>query len=173
MSTEHHDRDAAETFRQSYKRLVDRAPVSDPEWPPVLTAQVTTSRPAPRGWMVAAMAFFITLAFGLGGLVAPGRPSADSEPFQVQTETTKAAVPETSGAFYPTPADAAIAYTEAQEPQVEDPQVTRIIAIYADQDIVDLRVKVEASGFCHWYGVTGRVDQNELAWRGGPAQSCE
>ena len=173
MSTELDNRDVAEAFRQTYRRLVDRAPVSDPEWPPVLTAQVTTPRPAPRGWMVAAMAFLITLAFGLGGLVAPGPSSADSDPFQVQTDTTMAAVPETSGAFYPTPADAAIAYAEAQEPQIEDPQVTRMYVIYAGSDIVDLRVKVEADDFCHFYGVTGQVEQDEIAWRGGPAQPCD
>jgi hypothetical protein len=82
------------------------------------------------------------------------------------------AVPETSGAFYPTPADAAIAYAEAQKPGIEDPQVTRMYVIYAGQDIVDLRVKVEADDFCHFYGVTGQIKEDELAWRGGPAQPC-
>ena len=172
MSTENDDHGVAETFRQSYERLVDLAPVSDPEWPPVLTAQVTPSRRLPRGWMVAVIAFLITLAFGLGGLIAPGRPSADPNPFQVQTESTMTAVPETSGAFYPTPANAAIAYAEAQKPGIEDPQVTRMYVIYAGQDIVDLRVKVEADDFCHFYGVTGQIKEDELAWRGGPAQPC-
>jgi hypothetical protein len=173
MSTEHDDRDVEETFRYAYEQLVDRAPVSDPEWPPVMTAQAAPSRPAPRGWTVAAIAFLITLAFGLGGLVAPGQPAAGPDPFQVQTETTMAAIPETSGAFYPTPADAAIAYAEAQEPDIKDPQVTRMFVIYAGQDLVDLRVQVESDDFCHWYGVTGQVEQDELAWRGGPAQPCD
>jgi hypothetical protein len=123
--------------------------------------------------MVAAIAFVITAAFGLGWLVSPGQVSAVSDPFQVQTGTTMTAVPDTSGAVYSTPADAAIAYAEAQAPEIEDPQVTRIIGIYADQAIVDLRVQVQADDFCHWYGVTGQVDQDELAWRGGPAQPCD
>jgi hypothetical protein len=172
MNTEHDDRDVEEAFRRSFALLVDRAPASDPEWPPVAIAQVTTSRPTPRGWMVAAMAFLITLAFGLGGLVSPSPSPADSDQFQVQTEATLA-VPAPSGAFYPTPADAAIAYATAQKPGIEAPHVTRMFVIYAGQDIVDLRVLVEADDFCHVYGVTGRVEQDELAWRGGPAQPCD
>jgi hypothetical protein len=173
MSTEHDDRDVEETFRYAYEQLVDRAPVSDPEWPPVLTAQATPSPPAPRGWRVAAIAFLITLAFGLGGLIAPGQPAAGPDPFQVQTGTTITALPDRTGTPYPTPADAAIAYAEAQEPDIEDPQVTRMFVIYAGQDLVDLRVQVESDDFCHWYGVIGQVEQDELVWRGGPAQPCD
>jgi hypothetical protein len=48
-----------------------------------------------------------------------------------------------------------------------------MFVIYAGRDLVDLRVKVEADDFCHWYGVTGQVEHDELAWRGGPAQPCD
>ena len=51
--------------------------------------------------------------------------------------------------------------------------MTRIIGIYADQNLVDLRVQVQADNFCHWYGVTGQVEQGEIVWRGGPANSCD
>ena len=173
MNTEQDDRDLVESFRQTYERLVDQAPVSDVEWPLALTAQAAPTRPAPRGWMVAAIAFLITVGFGLGWLVSPVESSVGAVPFQVQTESTLAAVPETSGTVYSTPADAAIAYAEAQEPGIDDPQVTRMFVIYAGQDLVDLRVQVEADDFCHWYGVTGQVEQEELEWRGGPAQPCD
>jgi hypothetical protein len=123
--------------------------------------------------MAAALGFLITIAFGLGWLISPGELSAGADPFQVQTGTTMTAIPETSGTSYSTPADAAIAYAEAQEPGIEDPQVTRMIVIYADDAIVDLRVQVQADDFCHWYGVMGQVEQDELEWRGGPAQPCD
>lgn len=122
--------------------------------------------------MTAAFAFLVTIAFGLGWLISPDEPSAGTDPFQVQTGTTMTAAPENSRASYSNPADAAIAYAEAQEPRLEDPQVTRMIVIYADDEIVDLRVQVQADDFCHWYGVMGRAEQDELEWRGGPALPC-
>jgi len=173
MNTEHDDRDLVDAFRRSYGRLVDQAHSGGREWPPALTAREMTVRPAVRGWMVAATAFLLTVAFGLGWLVSPADSSVGADPFQIQTGTTMTAVPETSGPVYSTPADAAIAYAEAQEPGIEDPQVTRIIGIYADQNLVDLRVQVQADDFCYWYGVTGQVEQDEIEWRGGPAQSCD
>jgi hypothetical protein len=121
--------------------------------------------------MVTSLAFLITVAFGLGWVVSPTASSMGADPFQVQTGTTMAALPDT-GPSYSSPAEAAIAYAEAQQPDIEDPQMTRIIGIYADQNLVDLRVQVQADTFCHWYGVTGQVEQGEIMWRGGPAQSC-
>lgn len=174
MNTEHDDRDLVDAFRRSYGRLVDQVPSAGQEWPPSLSArEMTTTRPAVQGWMVASIAFLITVAFGLGWMVSPAEPSVGADLFQVQTGTTMTAVPETSGPVYSTPADAAIAYAEAQEPDIEDPRVTRIIGIYADQDLVDLRVQVQASDFCYWYGVAGQVEQDAIEWQGGPAQSCD
>jgi hypothetical protein len=173
MNSEHDDRELVGAFRRTYERLVDETPVSDPQWPPVLSAQETATRPAFQGWMVAAIAFLVTMAFGLGWLISPSRSSVGADPFQVQTGTTMTAVPETSGPSYSSPAEAAIAYAEAQAPGIEDAQMTRIIGIYADQALVDLRVQIQADDFCHWYGVTGQVEQGEIAWRGGPAGSCD
>lgn len=172
MNTEHDDHKLVDAFRRSYGRLVDRAPSAGEEWPPALTAQEMTTRPAVGGWMVASIAFLVTVAFGLGWLVSPAASSVGADPFQVQTGTTMAAVPDT-GRSYSSPAEAAVAYAETQQPGIEDPQMTRIIGIYADQNLVDLRVQVQADDFCHWYGVTGQVEQSEIAWRGGPAQSCD
>jgi hypothetical protein len=52
-------------------------------------------------------------------------------------------------------------------------QMMRIIGIYADQNLVDLRVQVQADKFCRWYGVTEQGEQGEVMWRGGPAQLCD
>lgn len=173
METEQGDREVVEAFRQTYQRLVERAPVSQPDWPPVLVAQSAPTHRYPQGWLVTVIVFLITVAFGLGWVVSPGQAAGDSDPFQVQTGTTIPATPEVSGVTYPSPFDAAVAYAEAQNPDVEDPRVTRIVGIYADQSLVDLRVQVQADDFCHWYGVTGRVDEGELAWQGGPALPCD
>jgi len=173
MNAEHEDPEVVETFRRRYEQLVDHAPVSDPEWRPMLSARGAPTHLAPRGWMVAATAVLITVAFGLGWLVSPSQASAGSDPFQAITGTTMTAVPETSGEAYSTPAEAAIAYADSQEPEIEGLRVTRIVGIYADQRIVDLRVQVQADDFCYWYGVMGQVERSELAWRGGPAQPCD
>ncbi|MGH8937157.1 MAG: hypothetical protein ACRDXD_13005 [Acidimicrobiia bacterium] len=74
---------------------------------------------------------------------------------------------------FPNPREAAIAAALAQDPSLENPSVSRMVVIYADSTIVDLRVQVQAGGFCHWYGVVGRVDNGELRWDGGPAIACE
>ena len=122
--------------------------------------------------MVAAITFLITAAFAVGWLISRNDLPPGADTFQVETGTTMMAIPVASGTSYSTPADAAIAYAEVNEPGIEDPQVTRIVGIYADQVVVDLRVQVQADDFCQWYGVTGQVEQGEIAWRGGPAQSC-
>ncbi len=48
-----------------------------------------------------------------------------------------------------------------------------MVAIYADDTTVDLRVEVTADGFCHWYGVGGQVQEGALEWRASPAGPCQ
>lgn len=48
-----------------------------------------------------------------------------------------------------------------------------MIGIYADDEVVDLRVEVQAEDFCHWYVVNGRVEQGELQWRANPVLRCD
>jgi hypothetical protein len=164
----------AEAFRSTYRHLVDQAPTSEAEWPPVFTIQGTTPVGRARsGWIVAAGAFLITGSFWIGWLVAPGRSTPAADAFQVQTVTTAVAVPGTTGIPYTSPADAALAAALAQAPDLKDAQVTRIVGIYADDTTVDLRVQVQASDFCHWYGVAGHVQEGALEWRGGPALPCD
>lgn len=70
--------------------------------------------------------------------------SPEVDPFQIQTGTTMTGDPRGVWDSYSTLADAAIAYAEAEEPGIENPQVTRIIGIYADEAVVDLRIQVQA-----------------------------
>lgn len=161
-------------FRRSYERLVARAPTTEAEWPPVATLDAATSvGRRPPGWIVVAVAFLITSSFWVGWLVAPGRSTPAADQFEIRTETTTAAAPETTSTPYGSPADAAVAAALAQAPDLEDAHVTRIVGIYADDSTVDLRVQVQASDFCHWYGIAGRVREGALEWRGGSALPCD
>ncbi len=116
----------------------------------------------------------VTLAFGigLGLLVAPGSGTTTDDPFEVGT-TAAAAIPDTARVPYANAGDAAIAAALDQDPNLIDPQVTRIVGIHAGDQTVDLRVQVQADGFCHWYGVAGHVRNGVLEWRGGPAVACD
>ena len=179
MSPEPEHDTVTRTFQEIYQRMVDRAPITEFEWPPVPELKRATAQPRrfEPGWKVAALAFLITAAFGVGWLAASG-PTADvGDQFEVQaestTESTAVPVPESDLPPSVSAADAAIAAALREEPDLENPHVTRIVGIYTDDTTVDLRVQVESDGFCHWYGVTGSVDQDVLEWRGGPAGSCE
>ena len=90
-----------------------------------------------------------------------------------QSEVTTAIPrPDSEMPAFANPGDAAIAAARMNDPDLENPKVTRIIAIYADASTVDLRVQVEAGGFCHWYGVGGQIREGRLEWRAGPAGPC-
>ncbi len=80
--------------------------------------------------------------------------------------------PDSERPAFANPGDAAIAAALTNNPDLESPKVTRMIAIYADSSIVDLRVQVEAGGFCYWYGVGGQIRETWLEWRAGPAGPC-
>lgn len=174
MPTEHDK--IADAFHHTYQRMVDRVQLTEPEWPPVSTIGDITP-PAGRfltGWKIAVAALLITGSFWVGWLVAPGQATRATDPFQVQTETTTAvAVPDTESIPHPNPAEAAIAAALAQAPDLTDARVTRIVGIYADDTMVDLRVQIQANEYCHWFGVTGYVRESALEWRGGPALPCD
>ncbi|MFZ0492000.1 MAG: hypothetical protein WAM81_02250 [Acidimicrobiia bacterium] len=108
---------------------------------------------------------------GIGACADSARISA-ADPSQTEVSTAGAVLLE--GPFFHTPEDAAIAATHVQFPDPADPQVTRVILIWADDTTVDLRVQVQAFGFCHWYGVGGDVHDGALRWWSGPsALPCE
>ncbi len=90
-----------------------------------------------------------------------------------QTEVTTAIPqPDSAGPAFDNPSEAAIAVAMTNNPELESPKVTRMIAIHADARTVDLRVQVEAGGFCHWYGVGGQIREARLEWRASSAGPC-
>lgn len=110
----------------------------------------------------------------VGLLTACSQASTTIEPlFEVQTDATVVPASVTETAPFANPNSAAIAAALAQNPNLTDLRVTRIVGIYGDERIVDLRVEVQTDGFCHWYGVVGRVNDGVLEWRGGTALGCD
>lgn len=81
--------------------------------------------------------------------------------------------PDEASRAFRTPRDAAIFAARTHNPDLRGPQVTRMVAIYADDTTVDLRVEVTADGFCHWYGVGGHIQDGVLEWRANPAGPCQ
>jgi hypothetical protein len=114
------------------------------------------------------------LALGLAVVLTScsGTPFVDSS-FDRSTVTVIAsAVQVTGDGHFESPADAALAVARAQRPDLVDPRLTRMVGIYADSTTVDLRVQIQAEGFCHWYGVAGRVQDGALEWRAQSALPC-
>ena len=169
MQTEHDPIAAA--FRRTYQRILEETPTAEMTWPPVQVLGIASTGPRPRGWLIALVAFLVTSGLWIGWIVASGEPSGGRDDFPIQTEST-APPPDMSGAPFTTPADAAIAAAVAQFPHIQDPRVTRMIVIFADDASVDLRVQVQADDVCHWYGVAGHVRGGAIEWRGGPALPC-
>lgn len=171
---------AAEALHKSYQLVVDQTLIEDPVWPPVaVTVTVDTSRGRSvwTGWRVAAAGSLLTASFGIGWLAAPSPGAMATDPFPIQTITfTTIAIPSISTiptVSFSNPFDALIAAAGAQDPSLIDPHVTRLIGVYADDQIVDLRAQVRADGFCHWYAVTGRVQDGALGWSAAPVSACE
>ena len=109
-----------------------------------------------------------------GALAACTQATTTTDPlFEIQTVSAVVATPATASVPFASPNDAAIAAALVQDPHLVDLHVTRIVGIYADDQSVDLRVKVQTDGFCHWYGVAGRVNGGVLEWRGGSALDCD
>ncbi|MEX2322904.1 MAG: hypothetical protein WEA29_03945 [Acidimicrobiia bacterium] len=114
------------------------------------------------------------LGVGLAVVLAScaGTPSADL-PADVSTITAIAtAMPTTVSNHFDNPADAATAAARAENPDLVDPRLTRMVGVYADATTVDLRVQIQAEGFCHWYGVSGHVQGGALQWSAQPASPC-
>ena len=83
------------------------------------------------------------------------------------------AVQEDATRAFGNPGDAAIFEARTHNPGLQGLQVSRMIAIYADDTTVDLRVEVTADGFCHWYGVAAHVQEGALEWHANPAGPCQ
>lgn len=162
-----------DAFRHAYQHLTDQVPVSAVEWP-LLPSIAFLDRPAePQRWGVTAAVSLLLLgaAFFGGWFFAPESSSPATDPFAAQDEIAAVAVEE--GIGYPSHSEAAIAAAISGRSGLVDPQVTRAVVIFADEETVDLRVEVQADEFCYWFGVVGRVEDGGLAWRGGPALGCD
>jgi hypothetical protein len=105
---------------------------------------------------------------------APASAPAGSLGPAVQTDVTVARVVANDAIpAFGSPGDAAIDAARAHQADLRNARVTRMVAIYADDTTVDLRVEVMADGFCHWYGVGGQVRAGALEWRASPARACD
>ncbi len=177
MPTEQERDHVVDAIHKSYQFVVDQTPITDPVWPPVMSIiNVDSSRDrwVWSGWRAATAGFLLTAAFGIGWLAAPDAKATAADPFDIETVTVTAiAIPDDATVLFPSPYDAAVAAAIAQDPDLADAHVTRLIGIYADDQVVDFRAQVQADGFCHWYGVVGRVNNGVLEWQGGPALDCD
>ena len=67
------------------------------------------------------------------------------------------------------PQEAAFAAAQLTYAVADVGAVDSMVVIYADAEMIDLRVRVDDGDFCQWYGVTGRVEESGLVYRAGPA----
>ncbi len=75
--------------------------------------------------------------------------------------------------IFTSPADAAIA--KAREVGIEEPRADRFVLIFADDETVDLRVRVNGVD-CAWFGVVGLVQAGKIGWGhagSGDGQPCD
>lgn len=172
MPTDHHDDQTRRAFHGTYQRMIEALPATELDWPLAHTLQQPPPRRSTAKWGVAGAVVLVAAAFAVGWLAAPDRRVEVAYEFQPVTASTALAVPDTDSIAYASPNEAVIAAALEQEPDLVDPTF-QMIVIYADESIVDLRVKLQADGFCHWYGATGRVNDDKLDWRAGPADACD
>jgi hypothetical protein len=97
-------------------------------------------------------------------------PTLDISTITITANAT--ALPSSDANQFDNPGDAATATARAENPDLIDPRMTRMVGIYADATSVDLRVQIQAEGFCHWYGVIGRVQGEAIQWSAQPALPC-
>lgn len=175
MSPKQKQDDVIDAFQESYQLVVDQMSRAEPVWPPSITISHVTQSPAPARsrWKVGVSGFLLTVAFGLGWLLAPSPVATDLDsPNAGAVPVASTAIPETASAEFASAADAAIASAITENPSLTDPHVTRLIAIGASDTSVNLRAQVVAGEFCHWCGVGGRVRDGALVWSAAPASAC-
>lgn len=116
------------------------------------------------------------LAVGLAVILAShaGTSSVDLPPNSSTVTVITSTMPATGDSLFENPAEAATAVARAQNPDLVDPNATRMVVTYADATTVDLRVQIqaEAKGFCQWYGVSAQVQGGALQWSAQSALPC-
>jgi hypothetical protein len=131
------------------------------EEPPLLfgtSCDVVNSVPLPAGWES------VCLEYTVEGRRVQGR-------FPEGTISIAAPVGDVAG--FNSPNEAALTTARVDNPKLVAAKVSRMVVIYADQAMVDLRVQVEGDAFCQWYGVTGIVEAGRLTYRASPAMPCD
>lgn len=172
MTTEQRDDRSRSAFRGTYQWMIEALPTTELDWPPAHTLRQPLPRHATPRWVAASAVVLIAAAFAVGWLAAPDRSVDVADQSQPVTATTALAVPDTDSTAYASPNEAVTAAALEQDPDLVDPAF-QMIVIFADENLVDLRVKLQADGFCHWYGANGRVNDDKLEWRAGPADACD
>jgi len=177
MSHEEFDDEFASTFRNAYQRAVEASP-SGESWPPLQS--LGTHPPlvgGTSGWIraVAAFAVVAVVAFGTGWLTRSNPTTEPDASFYLDTPpTTRAAVLMDPAATFDNPFDAVIDAADGLFSTLPSPSATaRMVVIFADSGLVDLRMQVKTEDACQWYGVTGRVTEEGLRWSSGPGLSCD
>ncbi len=130
------------------------------EEPPLLfgtSCDVVSAAPLPLGWQG------ICLEYTWQGRRLEGR-------FPYGTFSVEA--PATSAGFG-SPQEAALAAARLTYPVANGGAVDSMVVIYADSEMIDLRVRIDDGRFCQWYGVSGVLEGGRLVYRAGPALACE
>lgn len=87
----------------------------------------------------------------------------------------RVAVPEqiTADNTFPNPAEAAEA--KAHQVGLDEARADKFVLVYADEELIDLRVRVNGDDGCSWFGVGGFVEDGKISWSNagsGDGQPC-
>ncbi len=130
------------------------------EEPPLLfgtSCDVVSAAPLPLGWQG------ICLEYTWQGRRIEGRfPHGTSS---LETPATLTG--------FGSPQEAALAAAQLTYPAADGGAVDSMVVIYADSEMIDLRVRIDDGRFCQWYGVSGVLEGGRLVYRAGPALACE
>ena len=105
-------------------------------------------------------------------LTAGGQRHHGRFPFGVGGPGQIAAGARSIGA-YTDPGERALMAAVAGHPDLVDPVVAGLVLLFADERIIDTRVRIEGAGFCHWYGSGGLVGPGGVSWSANEALPCE
>lgn len=111
----------------------------------------------------------VAVAAGSGLIFDAG----DRPPPTGTTERVVAPDQITADNTFPNPAEAAEA--KARQVGLDEARVDKFVLIYADEEIIDLRVRVSDDDGCRWFGVGGSVEDGKIGWRNagsGDGQPC-
>lgn len=175
MSPKQERDEVTDAFHESYQLIVDQIASTEPAWPPSITISHVNQSPVPARsrWEVGVSGFLLTVAFGLGWLLAPSPVATDLDsPNAGAVPVASTAIPETASAEFASAADAAIASAITENPNLTDPRVTRLIVLNTGDTSIALRAQVTAGEFCRWYGVGGSIRDGALVWSAAPASAC-